>query len=53
MLEVEVMDEEANHVTNRVGHMSMMHVGLVPPTQFFPWSRTLSFVCLSFITLRV
>ena len=32
MMEVEVMGREANHVTNRVGHMATMHVGVVPLT---------------------
>ena len=30
MLEVEVMGGEANHVTNREGHITMIHVGVVP-----------------------
>ena len=29
MLEVEVMGREENHVTNGVGHMATMHVGVV------------------------
>ena len=32
VLEVEVMGGEANYVTNRVGHMARMHVGMVQLT---------------------
>lgn len=32
MVEVEVVSREANHVTNRVGHMASMLVGVVPLT---------------------
>ena len=32
MVEVEVIDGEANHVTNRKGHMATMHVGIVSLT---------------------
>ena len=30
VLEVEVMRGEANHITNKLGHMAMIHVDVVP-----------------------